>query len=191
MTPSLCILGLYGSRSTVLATYFGVIEFIDIPLYCSEKSSIMINFMMTFTLGRFQSYLFEILVLLLSEWEFHHSSSNMISKHDLMSNCWMIQAFYICSTVQQLKWDKGKFKIQTPPEPIETHERTNVFKNATFSFWLNAPSFVFSVTTQGKWTSRYFSIFLLQNNDLSTTLCILNIFLHKHLYMIYIYAYLH
>ena len=30
---------------------------------------------------------FEILILLLSKWKFHHSSSNMITKHDSMSNC--------------------------------------------------------------------------------------------------------
>ena len=34
---------------------------------------------------------FDILGWLLLKWKFHHSSSNMITKHDWISNCWMIQ----------------------------------------------------------------------------------------------------
>ena len=38
----------------------------------------------------FSSFLFPFIQLSLSKWKFHHSSLNMISKHDLMSNCWGI-----------------------------------------------------------------------------------------------------
>ena len=55
----------------------------------------LINFMTTFTLDRFQGYFFDVSVLLVSKRKFHHSSSSMISEHDLTSNCWMIQDFNI------------------------------------------------------------------------------------------------
>ena len=57
---------------------------------------------------------FDILVLFVSTWKFHHSSSIVINKHNLMSNCSMIQDFNIWWQVLSKQWmERCNITIQT------------------------------------------------------------------------------
>ena len=55
----------------------------------------------------FRVTFFDVSVLFVSKWKFHHSSLHMIDNHDLMSNCWMIGnivEFYFLGTRLSQLW---------------------------------------------------------------------------------------
>ena len=79
---------------------------------------------------------FKILELLLSKWKFHDSSSNMISKHDLMPNWWSINNLLMfCGpdnrschkNVEILNYSSIWYQIM-----VTDHNRRRMVK---FSFW--------------------------------------------------------